>query len=70
MFDTSTFSWVTLILKPFPGDPILDHPDFRDPLFKKRATEVSLLGGAACFLIGGPDRIIYIYISLSLTVVK
>ena len=21
-----------LVLKPFPGDPILDHPDFRDPL--------------------------------------
>ena len=24
-----------LVLKLFPGDPILDPPDFRDPLFKK-----------------------------------
>ena len=23
-----------LVLKPFPGYPILDHPDFRDPLLK------------------------------------
>ena len=36
-----------LVLKLFPGDPILDHPDIRDPLFKKIATEVSLLGGVA-----------------------
>ena len=34
-----------LVLKPFPGYPILDHPDFRDPLFKTNATEVSFLGG-------------------------
>ena len=33
-----------LALKLFPGDPILDHPDFRDPVFKK-TTEASLLGG-------------------------
>ena len=32
----------------------MDNPDFRDPLFKKHATEVSLLGGP-CFLIGGWD---------------
>ena len=34
-----------LVLKLFPGDPILDNPDFRDPLLKN-ATEVSLVGGA------------------------
>ena len=30
-----------LVLKLFPGDPILDHPDFR----KTNATEVFLIGG-------------------------
>ena len=25
-----------LVLKLFPGDPILDNPDFRDPLLKKK----------------------------------
>ena len=44
-----------LVLKLFPGDPILDHHDFRDLLFRKNATEVSLLGGkgGGVFLIGG-----------------
>ena len=45
-----------LVLKLFPGDPILDHPDFRDPLFKIMRPEVSLLGwGDPVFLIGGQD---------------
>ena len=43
MFDTSLIKDVIkkrilgdfLVLKLFPGDPILDHPDFGDPLFKK-----------------------------------
>ena len=42
-----------LVLKLFPGDPILDldPPDFRDPLFKKNGTEVSLSGGEGVFFV-------------------
>ena len=33
-----------LVLKLFPGDPIFDHPDFRDPLLEKSG-RVSLIRG-------------------------
>ena len=34
-----------LVLKLFPGDPILNPLDFRDPLLGKNAAEFLLLGG-------------------------
>ena len=37
-----------IIQKDPPTDPILDHPHFRDTLFKK-ASEFLLFGGAAVF---------------------
>ena len=47
-----------LVLKLFPGGPILDNPDFRDgtPYFHN-APEVFLIGGGGGpgFLIGGRD---------------
>ena len=41
-----------LVLKPFPGKPILDRPDFRDPLFKKCDRGFLIWGGrdGSCFL--------------------
>ena len=42
-----------LVLKLFPHDPILDHPDFfRDPLLKN-ATEFFLIGVAVFFMWTG-----------------
>ena len=43
-----------LVLKLFPGDPIWTTTISGTPYLKK-ATEVSLLGGEARFLIGGLD---------------
>ena len=44
-----------LVLKLFPGDPILDPP-ISGTSYLKNATEVSLLGGGGGrFLLGGPD---------------
>ena len=58
-FYIKTFLGEFLVLKLFPGDPIWDNPDFRDPLLKKKkAPEVFLIGGA-CFLIGGRDYCIW-----------
>ena len=38
-----------LVLKPFPGYPILDHPDFRDPLLKVCDRGLLIRGGPRIF---------------------
>ena len=38
-----------LVLKPFSNYPILDHPNFRDPLFKKCDRGFLIKGGPRVF---------------------